>query len=82
MEGVIVVERKRPVTAGDLVNRICLIFSLHKHTQLHDFRFPKYTLNVGLQYSKLMYTILNITVLFFTGLGAFANLQLLHLRVN
>lgn len=48
MEGVIVVERKRSVMAGDLTNRIYQIFSLHKHTQLHDIRFSKYTLNVEL----------------------------------
>ena len=48
MEGVTVAERKRPVMTGDLTNRIYQIFPLHKHTQLHDFRFSKYTLNVGL----------------------------------
>jgi len=37
MEGLIVVERERPIMAGDLTNRIYQIFSLHKHKQLHDF---------------------------------------------
>ena len=48
MEGIILVERKRPEVVGDLTNRIYQIVSFHKHTQLHDFRFPKYTLNVRL----------------------------------
>jgi hypothetical protein len=48
MEWITVVERKRPVMAGEFTNRIYQIFSLHKHSQLQDFRFSKYTLNVGL----------------------------------
>jgi hypothetical protein len=47
MGQVVVVERKRPLMAGELTKIIYQIFSLHKHTQRYDLLLSAYTLNMG-----------------------------------